>query len=301
MRQHKILIRAILVLSIISFALAAPVAVRGRPEVRLDANVTRNVTAASRERRGSDESDEGESTNPDHAPPPSPLSDILSQIAYADTPPPTPEHSGLLTGSDYVPGFSPHHSQPGPSTQPPSPLTDILSQKAYGDSLPPTPDAPGSYLPLSPDLPVAGSLSPPPPSPHHSQPGESAPPPSPLTDFLSQEAYTDRPSPIPDNPGALTGWDYVPPSPGSPTGPSEDRFPSPSGSSVNPDTLSATGPTGNQPTEGLGMDSDMHHLLNPEPFPTEFWDKVLKGKFKCRIYGSDVVNVAQKDTRSRIF
>jgi hypothetical protein len=64
---------------------------------------------------------------------------------------------------------------------------------------------------------------------------------------------------------------------------------------VNPDTLSATGPTGDQPTEGSGIDPDMHHLLNPEPFPTEFWDKVLKGKFKRRIYGADVVNVAQKD------
>ncbi|KAI0271029.1 hypothetical protein BGY98DRAFT_217877 [Russula aff. rugulosa BPL654] len=218
MRQHKILTRAILVLSIINFALAAPVAVRGRPEVRLDANVTRNVTASSRERRDSDGSDEGGSTNPDHAPPPSPLADILSQTAYADTPPPTLEHSGLLTGSDYVPGFSPHHSQPGPSTQLPSPLTDILSQKAYGDSLPPTPDTPGSYLLLSPELPVAGSLSPLPPSPHHSQPGESAPPPSPLTYILSQEAYTDSPPPTPDNPEALTGWDYVPPSPESPTG-----------------------------------------------------------------------------------
>jgi hypothetical protein len=40
MRQHKILTRTLLLLSIISFALAAPVAVRERPEVRLDANVT---------------------------------------------------------------------------------------------------------------------------------------------------------------------------------------------------------------------------------------------------------------------
>jgi hypothetical protein len=50
MRQHKILTRTLLLLSIINFALAAPAAVRERPEVRLDANVTRNVTAASQKR-----------------------------------------------------------------------------------------------------------------------------------------------------------------------------------------------------------------------------------------------------------
>jgi len=45
----------------------------------------------------------------------------------------------------------------------------------------------------------------------------------------------------------------------------------------------------------------MHYLLNPEPFPTEFWDDVLKGKFKRRISGSDAVNLAQKDIRSLKF
>ena len=53
MRQHKILTWALLILSIINFALAAPVAVRGRPEVRLDANVSGKVTAASQKRQDS--------------------------------------------------------------------------------------------------------------------------------------------------------------------------------------------------------------------------------------------------------
>ena len=53
MRQHKILTRTLLILSIINFVLAAPAAVRGRPGVRLDGNVTGNVTAASQKRAGS--------------------------------------------------------------------------------------------------------------------------------------------------------------------------------------------------------------------------------------------------------
>jgi hypothetical protein len=72
---------------------------------------------------------------------------------------------------------------------------------------------------------------------------------------------------------------------------------------VNPDTFLATGSTGNPPTppQSPEVDSQMHSLLNPEPFPSEFWDKLLRGKFKRRISGSDAVDLAQKDTRSRIF
>src|SRR6266852_6895333 len=53
MRQHKILTRTLLILSIINFALTAPVAVQRRPEVRLDANVSGKVTAASQNRQDS--------------------------------------------------------------------------------------------------------------------------------------------------------------------------------------------------------------------------------------------------------
>jgi hypothetical protein len=72
MRQHKVLTQILLILSIFNFTLAAPTAVRERPEVRLDAKVTRNVKAASQKRR--DLLDESGSMNvlgPDHAAPPS--------------------------------------------------------------------------------------------------------------------------------------------------------------------------------------------------------------------------------------
>src|SRR6266849_6435728 len=128
MRQHKILTRTLLILSIINFALTAPVAVQRRPEVRLDANASRKVTAASQKRQDSLDK-RGSSTNvpgPDNAPPSS-LTDILPQLAYAGSHPPTPDRDspGSLTGSDYVP---PRPGLPEPSAQPPSPWTDILSQ-----------------------------------------------------------------------------------------------------------------------------------------------------------------------------
>jgi hypothetical protein len=47
MREHKKLTWTLLLLFIINFALATPAAVRERPEVRLDGNVTRNALACS--------------------------------------------------------------------------------------------------------------------------------------------------------------------------------------------------------------------------------------------------------------
>ena len=186
MRQHKILTRTLLILSIINFALAAPVAMRGRPEVHLYANVTSNVTAAS-QKRGDSSGKEG-STNvpePDHAPSPSlDLTDILSQTAYVDSPPPTPDSPGSLTGSDYVlpspelptglrlpvgsipmtgspslprpPPESGSMNVPGPDyAPPPSPdWTNVLSQIPYPDSTPstPTPDNVPYHTPSSTDF-----------------------------------------------------------------------------------------------------------------------------------------------------
>ena len=211
MRHHKILTRTLLILSIINFAFTAPVAVRGGPEVRLDANVLGKVTSASQKRQDSLDK-RGSSTNvtgPDNARPPSPLTEVYSPL--------NPE----LFSSEY--------------------WDNVLKELR---------------LPVG-SMPVAGSLSPPtPPSPHSSQPG-----------------------------------------------PSEGHFPSPSGVSVNPDRLSAAGSTVNHPIQpqSPGLDPEMHSLLNPEPFRTDFWVKVLKGKFERRISGSDAVNLARKDTRSRNF
>ena len=105
MRQHKILTRSLLILSIVNFALAAPVAVRERSGVRLDANVTRNVTAAS-QKRWDPPSDEGEIPSPNllgthYSPPPSPdLQAIILELPKSDSAPPpaTPDIPGSSTG-----------------------------------------------------------------------------------------------------------------------------------------------------------------------------------------------------------
>jgi hypothetical protein len=138
--------------------------------------------------------------------------------------------------------------------------------------------------------------------------------------------YTDGPPPSLGSPVSLPGSDYyVPPSPGSPTGsrlsvgsmplagspsprpppwpypsqpgPSEDHFPNPPGFSVNPDTLPSTS---NQPTpQTPDPDPEIHSLLHEEHFPTELWDKVLKGKIRRRISGPGTVNSAQRDPLAR--
>src|SRR6266852_2571058 len=209
MRQHKILTQTLLILSIINFALTAPVAVRGRPGVRLDANVSGKVTAASQRRQDS-LNERGSSTNvpgPDNAPRPTPV-----WLGYVPPSPGLPEPSPRLP-SPFT--YSLSHTPPTPD-----------SLRSGSDYVLPSPGLPtGSRLPVG-SMPVAGSLS-----PHPSQPG-----------------------------------------------PSEGHFPSPSGVSVNPYTLSSTGPTGYHPTppQGPGMDPEMYSQLNPEPFPTEFWGNVFQ-------------------------
>jgi hypothetical protein len=298
MRQHKILTRILLILSIINFALAAPAA-RWRPEVRLDANVRRDVTAASQKPGSSLD-------GPDHAPAPSPdFTDTLPQTPYADSPPltPTPDHA-----PDHAPAPSPDladilshaHTPPTPGYAPdyaltPSPdLTDILP---YYANLPPT--TPTSEHALdhepapSPDLagilPYADST---PPTPGYAP--DHAPAPSPdLTNILSWYGN----SPTPDH-----GLDHVPaPSPDLADILSEiphaDSTP-PTGSRGNHQT-----PTPPQSPGVESVDPGTHSLPNLQPYPAEleFWDKVFMGKFPRRISGSDAVNLAQKDTRSRIF
>ena len=204
----------------------------------------------------------------------------------------------------------------------------LAEQHRYTDSTQPPLDTigslTGSQLPTG-LMSVPGSLLPRPlSSPHPSQPGQSG------DRFPSQSGSSMEPFPLlstgsrlPETseklfpllsteprflagPMSVTGSLSSLPPPslhlGQPWS-SEDHFPSPSGSSANPDTLSATGPTGDQPTppHNSGMDTETKYLLDPEPFPTEFWDKVLKGKFKRGNSGPDAVNLAQKDTRSRLF
>ena len=131
--------------------------------------------------------------------------------------------------------------------------------------------------------------------------------------MAGQHGYTKGPPPSPDSPGSLSVSDYVLPEPGSPTWsrlgsmpvagslspppgqlwPSEDRFPSPPGFSVNPYTLSSTShqPEPQSPEVDLGMNP----LLELERFSAEFWDEFMKGKIhKRHTSGSDAVNLAQR-------
>jgi hypothetical protein len=457
MRRHEILTRAILILSIINIALSAPVAVREGPEVRLDAKVTRNVKAASQQRRDLLDEPESGSTNvpgPDHAPPPSPDSTdstLWQQIDFS--PPYSPDVPGTITGwhppspgsptgSRLSVGSMPVAGSPSLSPPPPAPesgstnmprpdyappsspdsIDSILQQvdlsppyspdrlgslkgwsyvppslgsptesrlpvgsmpRAGSSSLSPppgpesgstnmlgpdhaspsSPDSTNSILqqidlspPYSPDslgslkgwhyvppslgsptesrlsvgsTPVVGSLSPPPPE-SAAESGltnvpwqDHAPPSSPdSTDSIWWQ--TDRTPPhSSDGLGSLAEWNYVPPSPGSPTGSrlsvgsmpmasslsppppppihsnqpgaSEDHFRSPPGLSANPDTLSSTG-SQSTPPQGPEVDEEM----DLENFPIEIWDDILTGKIERRISGSDSLNLAQKDRRSRI-
>jgi hypothetical protein len=310
MRQHKVLTWSLLVLSIINFALAAPAAVvRGRLEVRLDANVTRNVTTPLQKRwdsldgRGSPNVPE-----PDHALPPIPDTTDMGQMLSI----PWSQISDRL-------GEQHRHRR-----------TD--SPSSSSNYVPPSPgSATGSRLPmgLMPDLnllPVADSLSPPFPSPHPapSEDHSPGPPgfPAEPDRFLSTSNHYASPGPeystgsrlpvgsmldlnLPAVAESLSPPPPPWPRPGGPSHPwlSEDRSPGPPGfSAVNPDTFSSTR---NHPTipQSPGFDSKIHALLNPGPVPTEleFWDKLFKGGIKRRMSRSDAVDLAQKDPRSRIF
>jgi hypothetical protein len=262
---------------------------------------------------------------PDHAPAPSPdLADILSEIPHANSPPPTPGYAptpspdltDILAWYANIPSTSTSESDHGLDHSPvPSP--DLAGKSPYADSIPPTPGyAPAPSPDLTNILSWSGNSLPSTPTPDH--------------------GLDHVPAPSPDLAGILPYADSTPPTPGY----APDHAPAPSpdltnilswyGNSPTPDygldhvpapspdladilseipQADSTPPTGSRgnhqtPPQSPGVDSGTHSLLNPaEPFPSEFdiWDKVFKGKFKRRISGSDAVNLAQKDTRSRIF
>src|SRR6266852_1140595 len=168
MRQHKILTRTLLTLSIINLALAAPVAVRERHEVRLGATVTRNVAAVSQKRWDPFVENVPGS---DHAPPPSPdLADVLSQMKgqlaaqhrYIN-PRPSPDSLGSFTGSRLPMGSMP---VVGPLFPPPEPASWSLNVLGSDYAPPRKPlyglgSLSGSHLPVG-SMSVANPLSPPP-------------------------------------------------------------------------------------------------------------------------------------------
>ena len=133
----------------------------------------------------------------------------------------------------------------------------------------------------------------------HPDPTNDSPPPPPLDisinpDTLSSTGHQptppqspdgDIPSPPPAPPQSSDGNiplpPPTPPHPGQLAGLPEDRFPSTTpGWPVDPDsdTLSSTGssPGSPRPPQNPGLDPEIHSLLSPESFPTEFWDEFLK-------------------------
>ncbi|KAI0279046.1 hypothetical protein BGY98DRAFT_1096415 [Russula aff. rugulosa BPL654] len=264
MRQLKILTRILLILSTINFALAAPVEVRERPEERLDADVTRNVRALSQKRWLSD--DEGELPLP------------ISPADAPAPPPPAPDSPGSFSG--FVQPNVDHAPPPSPY------LTDSLSQMAhtlwslpaYADRPPPTPDTGSS--------PASDHVLPPVPSQGHAPPDST----DVWAQILQIAKQMDTPPSSPESmAGSLSPPLHSPHS--SQQGPSEDRFQGSSGFSVRPGTLSSTGDQ-LTPPQDPGVDPETHSLLNPEPFPTGFWEELWKGKIKRRMSSSDAVNLA---------
>jgi hypothetical protein len=141
--------------------------------------------------------------------------------------------------------------------------------------------------------------------------------------MTGQHRSTGSSPPSPDSsPGSLTGSDYVPPSPGLPIGSRSPVGPMSVAGSLSPPPPPSPYPS--QPGAIRGPFSESARLLSEtqhivvnrqppdtatepsggpgntfsEPFPAEFWDKLLKGRIKRRISGSDAVNLVQKDPRN---
>lgn len=325
MRPCKV-VTWILILSIVNFALGAPAAVRERLEMLADVDVAERETATSRKRY--DPLDDSSTTNTADRPPTPPMrsqseidrlwEDVERESYYNDRySPPTPD-SGK--SSESIHSNSDSESHPGPTSgfNPGPPEHHFPSPPGQSNTL-----TSAGHQPAVPQSSAGGS--PLPPIPHPGSPeGRIA---GPLgwqedLDTLSSTGHQPTPPHSPAGGSPLlhqvnpyrspsTGQQLTPPhSPtgGSPLHPlmipgsSEDRIPSPPGWPGDPDTLSSTG---HQPTlpQSPG-EQDLHSLLSPEAFPTEFWDDFLKGIIKprnARISGPDAVHLARTDPRSRIF
>lgn len=265
MRQHKILTRTLLILSIINVALAAPARIRQRLEVRPDAN-TSNVTA-SLQKRWIPEDGSTNVPGPDHASADSPIWSQIVQIAqenaeqygYSDSPLHSPDNSGSETGPGNVP------LNPGWPT--------------------------GPRLPEG-SIPMASTLPPP------ASPGQ----PDPSDDRFPPGFY---PSGLSVNPGKLSSTGNQPKQPQTaaqdlvtPPAPSPETLPDEFWDKllkgqVTPPPLSPE-PLPDEFWDKLSKGPDTPPPLSPEPLPEEFWDELSKSGIKRRNSGSEV----QRDPRS---
>ena len=282
-RQHKILTQTLLILFIINFTLAAPAAVRERPD--LDANVTRDVTAASQKRW--DPLDEGASTNVpragDELPPgsPPPSAPPPSAPSPGEPPPPLrfrpilprpssgPSPSGPLLPVPARrparrPVRRPLRSRP-PST-PPTGLQPSSARLRRPSTRPPSAEDPSDlWQQVRTAITVArldyiNSLQPPPEHPESSTGGVLSSPRLTTTVRLGPGLSHLREGSMP---GASSSTHLPPSTLASQPGPSEDHFPSPPGISANPVTSS---PTGYQPASP-GAEQQTHSVPSAEDQP----------------------------------
>ena len=291
MRRYMTFARIFLILSIINFARAAPVVVRGVHEVHV------NVV---------DVAEDGAATS--QKPWDSGRRDWLANAADETSSPTTPrspdlDHSGLhgprsSTRLNNAPPSSalstgPHprskDGSPPPSSGPASPLADYSwpSQVQANDPRPPSPDY------------STNQLQPHPPSPDYSSgsqfQSDSSRPSTPDSSWASQlQADNPRPSsPYFLSPSRLPAGNSLPRpnSPSESTGSNQPEYP--------------------RPTE-LETKDFLSQLLHPvsshptEPETKDFLGLFLKGIIKRRISGSGTLNSAQEsqgtiDTRSYVF
>jgi hypothetical protein len=283
MRRCMAISRIFLCLSIVGFALAAPVVVRGMHEVHVNvADVTEDGTATSQKRWDDWLANAADQTSALTAPR---LYDSeLHNPRPSKRPNNAPSSSALSTG--------PHRRVEDDTPQPSS----------WSPDYSPIPWSPGQTLPSSPEYPRPTSLSTdysPPPSTDNSRPPspDYSPPSSPpLTgphQFTDDHPLSISDPPVPALPTEPETKDFLsqldpPRAPPSPAWPETKDFlsqldpprdpPSPSEPETTKDFLSQLGPGSSQASHSTESETK------------DFLSHFFKGKFKRRISGSGAVN-----------
>jgi hypothetical protein len=271
MRRHKIVVHIIfLILSVINFALAAPLSVRG---------IAEDVTTMSRKRWNP--SDEWWTNSADRTNTPPRLgssdSDYRSEQELRPHDPRSPVDPNPSAPSQPQPSMGSADSDVGSNTTPQPSLGSIVTDSDNSHPLPARSPPPGHDNPSGIDLNLALGPGPtvdqPPPAPP-SDPGPSKRPYSPSDPGPSTWGLG------PSDPGSST-WTYPPPDPG----------PSPS---RRPHSPSDSDPSSWAHDPGLPNPGPLQHE------PEYIFSELFRGKFKRRISGSRSVNAAQRDFRGTL-